>query len=204
VALEAVEPDVIVAGMAHARMHLSDRATVVHHAKSARYVDALAPLLGTIDRAAVPAAAALAVTGISTESRAILLATATPMDVVSVFAGELGDLPSQEEVVAFAQRSHTGHVASTRELVTTLARNYESGTPALIGFVQTMWEHSTEMLSTVMNLSWRADWVIETCMAATAASFNDLPDAWGVFFTAAKNRASGSAGDLIRAVALTQ
>lgn len=203
-ALEALPAAQIAKELKATANQLSDRAEALSNAKSATYVDELTKVLGTIDRAAVPAANALAVPGISKESRAVLLKAAPATQIIEVFNHETGDVPDAEEVIEFAKAFSQGHITSARDLVTTLCRNYPEATEPLMQLVLALWEHCPATLTTVMNLSWYSNWVIDSCMATTATAFENHPDAWGVFFKAARQNNAVSAGDLIRAVVLTQ
>lgn len=203
-ALEALPATQIAKEIAAADNQLSERAEALSNAKSATYVDELTKVLGTIDRAALPAASALAVPGISKESRAVLLRAATSTQIIEVFNHEMGDAPDADEVIEFAKAFSKGHVTSARDLISTMCRNHSGSTEPLMQLLFALWEHCPATLATVMNLSWHSNWVIDTCMATTASAFETHPDAWGVFFKAARQNNAVSAGDLIRAVVLTQ
>jgi hypothetical protein len=199
---EAVEPEVLVEAIVSRRISGSDLAISLYHCHSARYVDALAALVTNVTRDMTHAASALEVPGISKASRAALLRCASAHTIAQVLSGQLGDEMASDEYVAFAKADDTERLTSMRDIVATLQRNHQTSTPELRTAVLALWEHSPAMLSTVMSSSWRASWVHEVCMEATAEAFDGLPNAWGVFFKAARSSSTGSAGDLLQAVKL--
>lgn len=195
---EAIEPEVIVAEV-HDMTH-QDIAEMVRCARSARYVDALAPLLSGFDAHSESASAALAVPGISKEARAMLLRCASAVTVVETFAGSLGDTPEPDECETFARVLSQDRRASVRDIVGKLTMVHDAPNEHLVCFVLALWEHSQEMLNTVLTMSWRNSWVTEICMKVTADAFEDISNAWGTFFSVARSNAATSGADVVRAV----
>jgi hypothetical protein len=198
---EAVEPEVIAKALKSGVDDNRRLAILLEHCRSPRYVDAITPFIKVINRDIERASRALAVNGISKASRAALLRCANAYTVCDVLAGTKGDAMDLDELEDFAKADPQQRLASTREIVLTCMR-IDSPTPQFEAAVLAMWQYSEEMLTTVMNASWHSNWVHEVCMKATAEAFHDMPNAWGVFFNAARSSGAGSAGDLMKAVAL--
>jgi hypothetical protein len=195
---EALEPEVIATEIGD--VSYRDIAEMVFCARSARYVDALAPKLTGFDSNTESAAKALAISGISKAARSMLLRCAPAMTVAETFAGRVGDTPEHDEQVAFAKMSSKDRRASVKDVVAKLTMVTGEPEEPLLSFALALWEHSDEMLNTVLTMSWRHSWVTEACMQVTAEAFENIPNAWGTFFTVAKSNAAASGSDVIRAV----
>lgn len=195
---EALAPEVIATEIGD--VAYNDIAEMVFCARSAPYVDALAPKLSGFDQHTESASRALAINGISKATRAILLRCAPAMTVVETFAGRVGDTPEHDEQVEFAKMPSKDRRSSVKDVVAKLTMVAGEAEEPLLSFALALWEHSDEMLNTVLTMSWRHSWVTEACMQVTAEAFENIPNAWGTFFTVAKSNATASGSDVIRAV----
>lgn len=205
--LQAVEPERLAELVAAS--NLSDRqvAEVVQATTGPHHVDALAPLLAGSGSGTEPAADALAVAGISKQTRAILLRSANADRVLKTFAATNG--PDMDEATAFAKALGEGYNSNPSTILFALTRAWgdpvvdaAAENPGLCVLVDALYEHTNGWLRALQG-SRRENWAAERCMLRVAAEFEELPEAWRVFFTAAKSH-TGTMSDLVTAVKCTQ
>jgi hypothetical protein len=180
-------------------------AEVVQATTSPLHIDAVAPLLHGSGTEC--AADALTVKGISKQTRAILLRSANADRVVKTFAAE--DCPDLEETIAFAKALGEGYVSSPMSILSAMTRTWADPivatadeNPGLCALIDAFYEHTNGWLRALQG-SRRENWAATRCMLRVVAEFESMPEAWRVFFTAAKTHA-GTMSDLVVAVKCTQ
>lgn len=205
--LQAVEPERLAELVDASNLSARQVAEVVQATTGPLHIDALAPLLTEAGSGTEPAADALSVAGISKQTRATLLRSANADRVVKTFSAANG--PDTEETIAFAKALGEGYNSNPSTILFTLTRTWGDSNlnnieenPGLCALVDALYEHTDGWLRALQG-SRRENWVTARCMLRVAAEFEALPEAWRVFFSAAKSH-SGTMSDLVMAVKSTQ
>jgi hypothetical protein len=208
--LQAVSPERLVSLVEASNQPDRGIADVVRWTTGAKHLDALAPLLNALtpNHGMDNSALALRVSGISVATRAHLLRFASASVVIETFSTGT-EMPSYDEMVRYAKEMHLDHYASIRVLVQALTSNscnsLVEGAPSerLSAFADVLFEHAEGLLRALQTSHTSNDWFGRHCMQIVAKEFASSPDAWRVFFTAAKSH-SGTLHDLVIAVKHTQ
>jgi hypothetical protein len=207
--LQAISPERLVSLVEASNLPDRGIADVVRWTTGAKHLDALAPVLNALtpNHGLDNAALALCVSGISVATRAHLLRFASVTTIIETFSTAT-EVPSYDEMVRYAKEMHQDHYATIRVLVQALTRNSygspDEGAPSerMCAFADVLYEHAEGLLR-ALQYSHNNDWFGKHCMGRVAAEFASIPDAWRVFFTAAKSH-PGTLHDLVTAVKQTQ